>query len=70
LVVSAYWCAELSLDWWNVRTSSDGHPRHEEVGSSGKIGRGARAHGSIAMSDCVGPGVATRRNDVVIDAMY
>ena len=46
------------------------HERHASIGSSGNIGRGMRAQGREPTSDCVGPGVATRTNDVVIARMY
>ncbi len=44
-------------------------PRQDVNGSIGKIGRGTRCHGRAAMSDCVGPGVATRMILVVSGAM-
>ena len=54
------------------RGPKDGHrpARHVVVASIGKIGRGTRCHGSVAMSDCVGPGVAARIMADVIVAMY
>ncbi len=45
-------------------------PRHVVSDSMGKHGRGIRCHARAAMSDCVGPGVATRIIVEVSGVMY